>query len=1044
LEVKNLLEILTDSKSPAFAGCAYSVGLKFTGLKKETVVSLECRTRVEMDKWHRLFRYLKEVRGGVTMPVNVRPGFRMQGDLKWEGSFEEHFEFYCKNYHEMQLHVGETCQQYRCHSCHMRASRGTMFFHVCPEPKCGYSMCTKCAKANSKIGEGGFSKVHLAINKNMVDKPPCVIKIFNGMMGHSALKKMVMETDVLFELQAHPNIVKYQGYGGPNENGQLWMVMEFCDGGSVLDLRKGMKTLMAESHIAYIIHCVLRALAFLHSKGIAHKDIKAANILLTTHGFVKLSDFGISEQVKQNSEVNELAGSPLWMPPEAYNHEQVDQKGDIWSLGITAIELAEGKPPFSANGPWKNLVDKVVNGPPPTLREKKSLDKPPRKDDAPEWSLEFKQFLSLCFAKDPKGRPSAEDLLRDPFMDEDQFKLTTFCNKLMNVMQDAGIFEMNISRAVGEKSAQVQKNVPALICRKSLLYLIRYKNYKEVVQRDEVDPRTDKKNSKEPKMSSIRNRLFGGGISQNEVSEDKKDVNKDLIEWGFIQTLQGEMLGKVNRKATVKDMTTAKEDEKSRGLSIAPMLNLGDDDLTKTREVPNGVSVLKLGTDDQTKSREHALINAERNEEVKIEPKISADTGMRLKNMMSKYSDRFIVNSNETFQLRLDGNDRIFSTANFAIDTSGRMDSRERNKMVDQYPRKLLYKRKDLIHIRHLGRGVSGYVIKSFHIPSKKFVALKHMSIEAAAQRHQLDKELTAFVKVQHPQVLRLEGAYLEGDSIIIVLEYMDLGSLEEVVKKRKKIPEKYLAQMAKQAIEGLRHIHSKRFLHRDIKPDNFLVSSLGDVKVADFGLMRELREDQSGCHTKLGTLCYLAPERIMTEEYSYPSDVWGIGISLIYCATGRNPFPKNYWDLVTAVTEKPPPALDRKIFSENFCDFIDDCLKRKPSERKTGGELLEHPFIKSAASKSELAQYLSSGREKTRQKRAKHELKLLAREIYHNRKGRGEKIFLDESERERIAAQLRVKPKFINEIAQKIWKEATQASGGKNFELWKPEKKDS
>jgi len=1117
LEVKDLAEILTDARCPAFRGCQFSIGLRFAGPKKETVISFECRTKSELVRWHRQFRYLKEIKGGVTMPVNVRAGFRMQGDLKWQGSFEEHFDFYCPLFHEMNLHVGDSCIRYRCKICHMKANRDTMFFHVCP--KCGYSMCTKCAKGASKIGEGGFSEVHLAINKNMVDRPPCVIKIFKNMFGHSALKKMVMETDVLFRLQAHPNIVKYQGYGGPNENGQLWMVMEFCDGGSVLDLLKGMKTLMAESHIAYIVHCVLRALAFLHSKGIAHKDIKAANILLTTHGFVKLSDFGISEQVKQNSEVLETAGSPLWMPPEAFKRQPVDQKGDLWSLGITAIELAEGKPPYHGQT-LEALAQKVVDkNETPTLRPKSSLEKGTRRDDSKGWSQQFRDFLARCFKKDPKDRPTAEMLLTDPFMDEEQFKLTTFCNRLMNVMQDAGIFEMsNASKAVGERSVQVHKSVPALICRKSLLYLIRYKNYKEVVQRDEIESKTDKGGSKGGKdiaASSIRNRLFGKGKEKDEEEQrqlKRKQKKDEITGWNFMQTLHKGIpaaaaasstkrpgKSKLTRGDTATSAGSAtgagipmlelgKEDlTLTKDSRVMPMLDLGKDDLTVTREqgklpavvheepeehsgagdrktdVSNGMSMpglpglagLDLGGDDLMLTRPMKAVPLAQSQAHKQQQQPRSGAGAKKRPYKrGSTSPRFLKNQEHTFRFATDGSDRIFKTKNFAIGTSGRMDAREakrddgddKSTKYQVAPKKNVeYKRSDLIHIRHLGRGASGFVIKSYHLPSRTFVALKHMSVDNSTQRHQLDKELTAFVKVQHPQVVKLEGAYLEGERIVIVLEYMDLGSLLDVIRRRNTIPENFISQIAKQALEGLLHIHNRRFIHRDIKPDNFLVSSLGYVKVADFGLMRELGIDENAVFTKTGTLCYFSPERISSEKtsYSFPADIWAIGISMIFCATGKLPIPKKYWNLVEAIGNKAPPALDPKKFSPNFCDFVAKCLKRDPNERWTAQQLLQHPFILNGATQKELSKYLTFMDGKDRNiNRAKHEMHLLAREIRHNRNGKYAEIFSDTELVGQLAEQLNVARKELEPVASEAWGEALNAPGGKSYEFWKLDRK--
>mmetsp|Transcript_22466 Transcript_22466/g.37039 ORF Transcript_22466/g.37039 Transcript_22466/m.37039 type:complete len:1423 (+) Transcript_22466:2475-6743(+) len=563
-KLKNM-QLLEDQKCPAFQGTYYSIGLRVKCGNKETVVSLECHTEKELEYWRRQFRYLREVNSEISIPVRTRAAFRVHNDLKWQGSFEEHFEFYCKRRHVMECIditlKPDVVERFRCSVCKNKSSGSSKIIHVCPVKGCGFQMCTACAKENSVIGEGGFSEVHLAINKNLANKTPCVIKIFKKRIGHSALKKRMAETDVLFRLQAHPNIVKYQGYGGPNARGQLWIVMECCEGGSVLDLIQGMRTLMTELHIAYILHCVLRALAFLHEKKIAHKDIKAANILLTIEGFVKLSDFGISDEVEIEDLPHEdadkprlQAGSPPWMPPEVWEGKNVTVKGDIWSLGITAIEMAEGRAPNSHLNDLKKLRNKILHGSAPRLGNKMKLEKAPKEGDAKEWSHNFRGFVSSCFIKNAKERPTAVDLLEQfPFMDQEQFKVTAFCQNMLEVMDEAGIFEIDMRER--RKKITTNSDPPALICRKSLLHLIRYSDYegysndeKEDNDREEtigtqkstISPRYIR--AKPKKIIHIKDRLFGGEeerqkkiarIKKKYPNKDKRTV--DITQWGFFK-----------------------------------------------------------------------------------------------------------------------------------------------------------------------------------------------------------------------------------------------------------------------------------------------------------------------------------------------------------------------------------------------------------------------------------------------------------------------------------------------------------------------------
>merc|ERR1712193_149513 len=109
---------------------------------------------------------------------------------------------------------------------------------------------------------------------------------------------------------------------------------------------------------------------------------------------------------------------------------------------------------------------------------------------------------------------------------------------------------------------------------------------------------------------------------------------------------------------------------------------------------------------------------------------------------------------------------------------------------------------------------------------------------------------------------------------------------------------------------------------------------------------MRELKTGESGIYTKTGTLVYLSPERVNSEKFSFPADIWALGISLVYLATGKLPVPKDFWSAVNAIVQKPPPGLDRKQFSAPFCDFVDKCLQRDPAKRHTANQLLKHPFV--------------------------------------------------------------------------------------------------
>lgn len=184
----------------------------------------------------------------------------------------------------------------------------------------------------------------------------------------------------------------------------------------------------------------------------------------------------------------------------------------------------------------------------------------------------------------------------------------------------------------------------------------------------------------------------------------------------------------------------------------------------------------------------------------------------------------------------------------------------------------------------------------------------------------------------------------------------MNIGSLDKILKKIKEkklpppcVPESILSNITKQILLGLYYLHKEKHqIHRDIKPANILINSDGIVKLTDFGISRTLENNQNFSQTFVGSRSYMSPERITGKKYSYPSDIWSVGLVIYELATGEEPYGSgsDFLTQITKIVEEQEPRLNENYFSKEFCDFIEKTVKKEPEKRANIEELLKHPWI--------------------------------------------------------------------------------------------------
>ncbi|XP_035277274.1 TRAF2 and NCK-interacting protein kinase-like isoform X2 [Anguilla anguilla] len=259
------------------------------------------------------------------------------------------------------------------------------------------------------VGNGTYGQVYKG--RHVKTGQLAAIKVMD--VAGDEEEEIKQEINMLKKYSHHPNIATYYGAfikkNPPGIDDQLWLVMEFCGAGSVTDLIKNTKgNSLKEEWTAYICREILKGLTHLHHHKVIHRDIKGQNVLLTENAEVKLVDFGVSAQLDRTvGRRNTFIGTPYWMAPEVIACDEnpdatYDFKSDLWSLGITAIEMAEGAPPLCDMHPMRALF-LIPRNPAPRLKSKK-------------WSKKFQSFIDSCLVKNHGQRPSTEQLIKHPFI----------------------------------------------------------------------------------------------------------------------------------------------------------------------------------------------------------------------------------------------------------------------------------------------------------------------------------------------------------------------------------------------------------------------------------------------------------------------------------------------------------------------------------------------------------------------------------------------------------------------------------------------------
>ncbi|GAV51715.1 hypothetical protein ZYGR_0AF01860 [Zygosaccharomyces rouxii] len=272
---------------------------------------------------------------------------------------------------------------------------------------------TSVFKRTEVIGTGKFGVVYKGHHTRT--KQVYAIKVLNLDSDEDEVEDVQREVQFLASMKQTPNITHY--YGSYLKDTTLWIIIEYCAGGSLRTLLRPGK--IDEKYIGIIMREVLIALKYIHKDNVIHRDIKAANVLITNEGHVKLCDFGVAAQLNQSSLKRQtMAGTPYWMAPEVIMEGvSYDTKVDIWSLGITTYEIATGNPPY-CDVEALRAMQLITKSKPPRLEGR-------------HYSPMLKEFIALCLDEDPKERLSADDLLKSKLIKHHKTTSTTVLKELI-------------------------------------------------------------------------------------------------------------------------------------------------------------------------------------------------------------------------------------------------------------------------------------------------------------------------------------------------------------------------------------------------------------------------------------------------------------------------------------------------------------------------------------------------------------------------------------------------------------------------------------
>ena len=252
-----------------------------------------------------------------------------------------------------------------------------------------------------------------------------------------------------------------------------------------------------------------------------------------------------------------------------------------------------------------------------------------------------------------------------------------------------------------------------------------------------------------------------------------------------------------------------------------------------------------------------------------------------------------------------------------------------------------------------IGKGSFGDIYHGRNKSTGEDVALKMINLEEADDIANIQQEIKTLSELKCEYVVQYYDSILKGNNLCIVMEYLGGGSVLDLIKYKKHLDEETISIILREVLLGLKYIHEKNKIHRDIKAANIFLNSKAEIRLADFAVSGQLSDQMSKRHTFVGTPFWMAPEVIKQTGHDCKADIWSLGITAIEMGTGEPPYANLHPMKVLFLIPKNPPPEPPTTFSKHFREFVSACLRKEPEERPTAAELLKYKFITKYAKKS-------------------------------------------------------------------------------------------